>query len=273
MRCGSSSLRPLSRERERAGASPRAHARGPDGTDGQNIVVETVQFTTGPYKLEGELAYSIPPFDVSADEDEAGGMRGGVVLAGSHPHLGGNMHNNVVRGLGDGLAEHGWATLRFNYRGVGRSEGPCVDVAQHMAQFWKTSHVEGEMDLWQDVQGAVAYLRPIIGYARPLVFIGYSFGCALLPSLCRTEVPAAAVLIAPPLGKHGYMDFATVKSPLLAIMSTDDFTLEPARLHAWFDCLSEPKRLVQAAADNHFFRGHEPWLVEMVSAFLSEQVG
>ncbi len=273
MRSASSNLRQPSRERERAEASPPAHARGPDGSDGQNIVVETVQFRTGPYLLEGELAYANPPFCPPAWEGEERGMRGGVVLAGSHPLLGGNMHNNVVRGLGDGLAEHGWTTLRFNYRGVGRSEGPRVDVAQHMAEFWKTSHVEGEMDLWQDVQGAAAYLRPIIGSARPLVLIGYSFGCALLPLLCRTGPSAAVVLIAPPLGKHDYTDFATINSPLLTIMSTDDFTLEPTRLQVWFECIPDPKRLVQAAADNHFFRGYEPWLVETVSAFLSEQVG
>jgi alpha/beta superfamily hydrolase len=268
--------------------------------------VESVQFRAGPYKLEGELAYSISLPDLSVDGDEGGGLRGGVVLAGSHPLLGGNMHNNVVRGLGDGLAEHGWATLRFNYRGAGRSEGPRVDVAQHMAQFWKTSHVEGEMDLWQDVQGATTYLRPIIGPARPLVLIGYSFGCALLPSLYRTVAPAAVVLIAPPLGKHDisfprsawertlgrsvprlarYHEATQSVAPMrshaergneetiLVIVSTDDFTLEPALLHAWFDCLPGPKGLVQAAADNHFFRGHETWLVETVSAFLSEQVG
>jgi uncharacterized protein len=272
MRSGSASLRHLSRERERAGASPHAHARGADGADGQNIVVETVQFLSGPYLLEGELAYANPLYLSPASGSAKGGARGGVVLAGSHPLLGGNMHSNVVRGLGDGLAEHDWATLRLNYRGVGRSEGPRVDVAAHMAEFWKTSHVEGEMDLWQDVQSAAAYLRPIIGRDRPLVLIGYSFGCALLPPLCRTESPAAIVLIAPPLGKHDYTDFATIKSPLLAVMSTDDFTLEPAHLHAWFGCLAEPKRLVRAAADNHFFRGHESWLVETVSAFLSEQI-
>ncbi len=104
------------------------------------------------------------------------------MLAGSHPLLGGNMHNNVVRGLGDGLAEGGWATLRFNYRGVGRSEGPRVDVARHMAEFWQTSHVRGEMDLWQDVQAAVEFLRSVIDPALPLALIGYSFGCALLPA-------------------------------------------------------------------------------------------
>jgi hypothetical protein len=43
-----------------------------------------------------------------------------VVLAGPHPLLGGTLHNNVVRGLGDGPARGGLATLRFNYRGVGQ---------------------------------------------------------------------------------------------------------------------------------------------------------
>ena len=73
------------------------------------LVVESVRFSAGRYRLEGELAYP-----------EAALPRGALVLAGPHPLLGGNMHNNVVRGLGDGLAQHGLATLRFNYRGVGR---------------------------------------------------------------------------------------------------------------------------------------------------------
>jgi alpha/beta superfamily hydrolase len=247
------------REQKREGPAPFAPSHGPDA---ENIVVETVQFPAGPYVLEGELAY--------ASEGEK--PRGGVVLAGSHPMLGGTMHNNVIGGLGNGLAEKGWATLRFNYRGVGRSAGPRIDVARHMAEFWRTSHIEGEMDLEQDVQGAAAFLQSILGPAQPLVLLGYSFGCALLPAVCRSQMPAAVLLVAPPLSKHDYTDFTTVKSPLLVIVSTDDFALDLARLHAWFDGLTMPKRLVQAAADNHFFRGHEPWLVETVSAFLSEHV-
>ncbi len=230
--------------------------------DARSTVIEGVQFPAGAHLLEGELAYP----------EETDGLLGGVVLAGSHPLLGGNMHNNVVRGLGDGLAERGLATLRFNYRGVGRSEGPSVDVARHMAEFWETSHVAGEMDLWRDVQGAVDFLCPLTGAGRPLVLIGYSFGCALLPSVRPSEPPAALVLIAPPLGKHDYSEFEKVKSPLLVIVSEGDFTLEPARLRRWFDRLAAEKELVQAPRDNHFFRGHEPWLVDTVSAFLKEHL-
>jgi alpha/beta superfamily hydrolase len=224
-------------------------------------VVESVQFAAGPYVLEGELAYP--------QEDES--PRAGVVLAGSHPLLGGNMHNNVVHGLGDGLADRDCATLRFNYRGVGRSQGPVVDVARHMAEFWETSHVASEMDLWRDVQGAVDFLGPIVGPVRPVVLIGYSFGCTLLPWVRPPEPPAALVLITPPLNKHDHWEFTTGESPLLVIVSENDFTLEPARFRRWFDRLPAEKRLVQAPLDNHFFRGHEPWLVDTVSAFLKDQ--
>jgi alpha/beta superfamily hydrolase len=229
-------------------------------SDSRSIVVEWVQFPTGPHLLEGELAYG----------EEADGLLGGVVLAGSHPLLGGNMHNNVVRGLGDGLAERGWATVRFNYRGVGRSQGPPVDVARHMAEFWETSHVPGEMSWWQDVQGAAHFLHPLVGPGKPLVLIGYSFGCALLPSVRLLEPPAALVLIAPPLAKHDYSEFTTVESPVLVIVSEDDFTGEPECLRECFDQLPLKKVLIQAPLDNHFFRGHEPWLVDTVSAFLQE---
>jgi alpha/beta superfamily hydrolase len=231
-------------------------------SDSKSFVVEWVQFPAGPHLLEGELAYA----------EEVDAPHGGAVLAGSHPLLGGNLHNNVVRGMGDGLAEHGLATLRFNYRGVGRSQGPPVDLARHMAEFWETSHVEGEMDLWRDVQGAAQFLHPIIGPGKPLILVGYSFGCALLPSVRLPEPPAALVLIAPPLAKHDYSEFATMESPLLVIVSEGDFTYEPERLHAWFDQLPAEKLLVQAPLDNHFFRGHEPWLVDTVSAFLQEHL-
>jgi alpha/beta superfamily hydrolase len=231
--------------------------------DAKSIVVEAVQFPAGPYLLEGELAYS----------EDAKAPRGGVVVAGSHPLLGGTMHNNVVRGLGDGLAERGWVTLRFNYRGVGRSQGPAVDVARHLAEFWETSHVAGEMDLWRDVQGAVHFLRPLVGPSKPLVPIGYSFGCSLLPSVRLPEPPAAFVLIAPPPAKHDYSEFVNIKSSLLVIASEDDFTGEPELLQQWFACLPAEKELVRAPLDNHFFRGHEPWLVETVTAFLQERVG
>jgi alpha/beta superfamily hydrolase len=220
------------------------------------IVVEEVRFPAGPHRLEGELAYP-----------EEGEPAAAAVLAGPHPLLGGDLHNNVVRGLGDGLAERGLVTLRFNYRGVGRSEGPAVDGAGNVAHFWATSHVPQEMELWQDVQAAVDSLRPLAGPDTPLALVGYSFGCALLPHV-RAE-GAAQVLVAPTVGKHDYEPFAGLARPTLVIASEDDFATDARRLRAWFGRLGGPKRLVlERRGGNHFFRGQEAWLAETVWDFL-----
>ena len=113
------------------------------------LVVEQVRFPSGPYRLEGELAYP---------DDDA--PVGAAVVAGPHPLLGGDMHNNVVVGLSEGLAGRGLAVLRFNYRGVGGSEGPAVDVAAHLARFWATSHVADEGDFRFDLAAAATSCAP-----------------------------------------------------------------------------------------------------------------
>jgi alpha/beta superfamily hydrolase len=224
------------------------------------VVNESVHFPSGPYRLEGELAYAE---DVKTPIAK-------VVLAGPHPLLGGNMHNNVVRALGDGLAERSMLTLRFDYRGVGRSQGPAVDVAQHMAQFWETSHVPDEMDLWQDVQAGCEFMRPLAADTTAEVLIGYSFGCVLLPRV-QCPAPPVYILIAPPLHKHDGQAMLGLRGPVLVIASDDDFAADSRLVRQWFDRLSQPKSLIQATLDNHFFRGHESWLVDVVCAFLVAQ--
>jgi alpha/beta superfamily hydrolase len=198
---------------------------------------------------------------------EVGRARGAVVLAGPHPLLGGNMRNNVVRGLGDGLAHLGLLTLRFDYQGIGRSRGPQVDVAAHLAEFCRTSHVAGEMDLGHDLQAAVEFVRQC-SPNLPLALVGYSFGCALLPCVHPREELDALVLIAPTVAKHNYDSFLTVSSPLLVIASEDDFATDVERLETWFGTLSMSRQLLRQRYDNHFFRGHEPWLAETVFRFL-----
>jgi alpha/beta superfamily hydrolase len=221
-----------------------------------DLMIEDIAFRSGDYCLRGELVYR-----------DTGLPRGAVVLAGPHPLLGGNMHNNVVRGLGDGLARRGLMTLRFDYRGVGRSEGPTVDVAQHLAVFWQTAHAPGEMDFALDLQAAVAYVRESDPHL-PLALIGYSFGCALLPRVKPMEAVAALALIAPTIVKHDYHAYRAVQRPLLVVASDDDFANDADRLESWLGTLTMPRQTLRAQCDSHFFRGHEVWLVDRVGDFL-----
>jgi alpha/beta superfamily hydrolase len=213
----------------------------------RDIVVEEVAVPSGRWRLHGELAYP-----------DAEPIAGVAVLAGPHPLLGGTLQNSVARGVGDGLARRGIATLRFDYHGAGKSEGPRIDVARHLAEFWATSHVADELNLAQDVQAAIAYLTDascVGGNRAPLMLIGYSFGCALLAHV--PEPWTLLALIAPTIGKHAYDAFLTMPNPILVIASQDDFASDRDRLHAWYGALPGPRQLIHERFDNHFFRGHE----------------
>jgi hypothetical protein len=225
------------------------------------LVREAVSFQAGQYRLEGELAYP-----------EAAAPAGAVVLAGPHPLLGGSMDNNVVRALAEGLARRGRATLRFNYRGVGGSEGPAVDPTERVARFWETSHVPDELNHQADLAGAVAFLRCVVGPEMPLALIGYSFGCSLLPAaLPAAGVAAALVLVAPTVGTHDYCAYDGVANPKLVIAPEGDFAADAAALSRWFGGLPAPKEIVRPRLDGHFFRGHEHWLLATVGTFLNSE--
>jgi alpha/beta superfamily hydrolase len=223
-------------------------------------VVEDIHFPGRRGRLHGRLAYP-----------EEGTPAGAAVIAGPHPLLGGTMDNNVVAGVADGLARRGLLTLRFDYSGVGRSEGPRLDTARHLAEFWHTSHVPEEMNLATDVAAAAEYARRVLGLGMPLALIGYSFGCALLPAVCHDA--ATLALIGPTVGKHDYSAFAALAMPKLVIASEDDFASDAAGLREWFAGLAGPNSLVLGGRDNHFFRGQEEWLADTALAFLREHWG
>jgi alpha/beta superfamily hydrolase len=225
----------------------------------ESLTVESVHFPSQEYRLEGNLAYADGP------------PLAAVVLAGPHPLLGGTKDTKIVRALGDGLAARGFVTLRSNYRGVGASDGPAVDVAANLATFWLTSHAPDDPEKADDLRAAVAFLRCIVGTEVPFALAGHSFGCSLLPA----AVPAGAtapplVLIAPTIGSHDYTPYELLDNPKLIIAPHEDFATNADLLNAWFGRVAAPKHLVQPRLDGHFFRGHEDWLVASVGAFLDD---
>jgi alpha/beta superfamily hydrolase len=229
----------------------------PSSTDTE--VVELVRFPAGELLLEGRLGYP-----------EAGTPVGGVVIAGPHPLLGGNVENNVVRELTAGFARRRVAALAFDYRGVGGSEGFPPHVESHLAEFWATSHVSGEPGYAVDLRAAVEATREMIGPDLPLALVGYSFGCSLLPAAgVGPAVPM--VLVAPTVGTHDYAAFRFVPNPLLVIAPDGDFAADPDRLAEWFESMTAPKWLVRGEWDDHFFRGHEERLAGLAFDFLRER--
>jgi len=222
-----------------------------------DICEERVRIEGNQRTLEGVLAY---PFDSAPTRC--------VLIAGPHPLLGGDFHNNVVRALLQGLAAGESVVLAFNYGGIGQSEGGPADWPAVTSQFWRDGTFDEERDWVEDTAAAVAALRRWCD--RPLVMIGYSFGCWTVSRQLGQGKVRAVVMISPNPKRHCLDGLRHGRAPLLVIHSDNDFTCSGEECAKWFQTLGEPKRRVLLSAGEHFFRGREPDLVRAVTEFLAE---
>jgi hypothetical protein len=174
-----------------------------------------------------------------------------------HPLYGGTMHNKVVYRLARGLRRAGAVVLRFNFRGVGRSEG------EH-------GNLEGEIE---DARAAIAWLRPRYP-ALPYSLAGFSFGSRVITRL-GCELADARFLMAAGFptvwGSPDYLKHCTV--PKIFIQSTEDQYGPRAEMEAMYARFAEPKELRWIAAADHFFVGALEALEEQVKESAERVVG
>jgi alpha/beta superfamily hydrolase len=121
-----------------------------------------------------------------------------------HPQYGGDMSNHVVMAACDALASAGASTLRFNFRGTGRSEGSF----------------DGGRGEASDARAAAALLRELARGAK-LVLAGYSFGAAIAANVADDVQPSALALISPPVGMMELPSFETGLPVLIAAGDRD----------------------------------------------------
>jgi uncharacterized protein len=221
-----------------------------------SIIEETVRINGQGRVLDGNLAYPADQAMCSA------------LIAGPHPFLGGDRRNNVVRSLSEALSSQGAVALSFDYGGVGASEGGPSDWPAVMSTFWKDGTFKEEGDWADDAGSALASLRTWSDLPR--VLVGYSFGCWTVTKNLSKSCAEAIVLISPNPEKHSFDELATCRVPLLLIHNDNDFTCSVSDMTAWFDSIRQPKTRVQLPASEHFFRGHEKELTNVVVEFLSQ---
>jgi hypothetical protein len=130
----------------------------------------------------------------------------GAVVAPPHPLYGGTLSNPVVNALVSGLNSVGVASLAFNYRGVGRSEG----------------QVSGDLGLAGEDYGAVLD-ELATRVPGPYLAAGYSFGsCAALATAAHDSRVSGAVLVAPPVTMLDADDLTAFSGRLLVIVGDGD---------------------------------------------------
>lgn len=178
--------------------------------------------------------------------------QGSAVVAHADPIHGGTMHFKVVFRMARALARAGFGVLRFNFRGVGASEG---------------THDQGRGEK-DDFRSALDVAERLGGL--PLVAGGFSFGSTIALSVGEKD-PRVGGLIAAglPLTRWNFEGIERIEKPALVISGDRDEFAEAARLRdVVARRFARPRVEVIADAD-HFLTGHLDLVEEKVFEFAS----
>lgn len=194
---------------------------------------------------------------VMAQPDDVSGPWPGVVICHPHPLHGGNMDNNVVLALALGLAEEGFVTLRFNFRGVGGSEG---------------EHTNGEKES-QEVLGALDLIKAWPDTNAKTGLAGYSFGTSVILGHSELYGEADAIaLVSPPFRAVEGTPLKDSNVPALIVTGDRDKLVDSTQLDAELAGFKHSPQFKLFDGVDHFWYGQEARLVPEVSRFFTEQL-
>jgi alpha/beta superfamily hydrolase len=204
-----------------------------------------VTFHSGELVLEGILA--IP---------QGTGPFPAVVVCHPHPLYGGSMDNSVVCSLTETLTQASFVSFKFNFRGVGRSQG---EFGQGI----------GEQE---DVKASISFITTVKAVDSSRIGLaGYSAGAGFAFPVGFNDVRIKALAaVSPPLAMFDF-DFlkGCPKPKLLVSGSRDNFT--PTNQFLTFcQNLPEPKECESIQGADHFWRGYESRLAARITVFFTK---
>jgi alpha/beta superfamily hydrolase len=189
--------------------------------------------------------------EIALDEP-ATASKGVAVIAHPHPLFGGTMDNKVVQTLARAFTQCGWTAVRFNFRGVGGSEG---------------SHDEGRGELL-DMLSVVRHVAP----AGRLALAGFSFGAFVtshaLAALEQEREIDSLVLVGTAASRFAVAPVPSqAHAKTLVIHGESDDTVPLANVLDWARPQLLPVMVVPGVG--HFFHGQLPLLMSLVVRHLS----
>jgi alpha/beta superfamily hydrolase len=177
-----------------------------------------------------------------------------AVMCHPHPLYGGTMHTKAVFRIAQALVDLGVPTLRFNFRGVGRSTGSY-------------DHGRGERE---DVRAALDYLGGLFP-GVPLALGGFSFGSwVALPVGCADARVEQLIGAGVPLASLPVDALAGCAKYKLIVQGECDQYGPTEELVRWFASVAEPKDLRIVEGADHFFAERQAELVQAVTSYFQE---
>lgn len=161
-----------------------------------------------------------------------------VICCHPHPQFGGTMTNKVVHTLAKTFSKMGVPALRFNFRGIGTSEGSYDEgkgesedlllLCETMRKNWP------EQELW---------------------LAGFSFGSWIAASCASASDAKQLLSVAPPVRHFSFSEFRKPTCPWLVLMGEQDDVVEPESVFDWVNSQENPPKLVKFPETGHFFHG------------------
>jgi len=185
---------------------------------------------------------------------------GSCLICHPHPLYGGAMSNKVVYSLASAAGQAGLHTLRFNFRGVGRSAG-------------RHDEGRGEAD---DAIWLAEQMRAALPADMPLVLAGFSFGAFVVLKAAARVQPAALMQVAPPFAATRdiyVLDDGALpqpRCPWRVIHSRDDDTVSYDETVAALTAYKPGPQLITVDGAGHFFHGRLSEVAEAFNGLLTE---
>jgi alpha/beta superfamily hydrolase len=162
-----------------------------------------------------------------------------AILCHPHPRHQGTMLNKVVHTLARSMNDLGLMALRFNFRGVGKSEGAY-------------GHGEGEI---QDLIAVADYAR-LRWPGASIWLAGFSFGAVVATRAAASIKPERLVTIAPAVNVLGKELQSVPTMPWLVIQGDADEVVPVGDVSSWVEKLEIQPELIILPGVGHFFHGH-----------------
>lgn len=206
--------------------------------------------TVGPDGGRGLIAGAAGDIELIVDLPAAA-PRAVAVCCHPHPLFGGTLTNKVIHTVARSFTTQGAVAVRFNFRGVGASQGAHDDGI-------------GETDDLVTVAGWARSRWPDL----PLWLGGFSFGSYVALRGAARLAPALLVTVAPPVGRWDFSAIAAPICPWLVVQGSEDELVPAAGVVAWAQALQPAVRIAMLDGATHFFHGRLHELQDAASAFV-----
>ena len=175
----------------------------------------------------------------------------GAVAVCCHPHplFGGTLTNKVIHTVARSFTTQGAVAVRFNFRGVGASQGAHDDGIGETDDL--VTVAEWARSRWPDL---------------PLWLGGFSFGSYVALRGAARLAPALLVTVAPPVGRWDFSSIAAPTCPWLVVQGSEDELVPAAGVVAWAQALQPAVRIAMLDGATHFFHGRLHELQDAVAA-------